>query len=139
MLSNNLNTNEIKNKSGTEVEFQRLSQSDRSTVFAQVGETPNLPHRLTIKHEESGSGIKARRRTLVRFDKTQNVPDAGSDDVMNHAVYLVMDIPIGVASNYDTVLDLIAQLNSFMSTLGTNTFLYDGTGTGSAAIVPGGL
>lgn len=139
MLSNNLNTNEIKNKSNTEVEFQRLSQSDRSTVFAQVGETPNLPHRLTIKHEESGSGLKARRRTLVRFDKTQNVPDAGSDDVMTHAVYLVMDIPIGVASNYDTVYDLIAQLNSFMSTLGTNTFLYDGTGTGSAAVVPGGL
>lgn len=70
MLSNTLNTNEIKNAAGTEQEFQRLSQADRETVFGLITESPALPHRLSIKHQESGSGLTKRRRSVVRFDKT---------------------------------------------------------------------
>ena len=70
MLSNTLNTNEVKNAAGTEQEFGRISSSERQTVFALLTESPSAPHRLTVSHLESGSGLTKRRRSLVRFDKT---------------------------------------------------------------------
>jgi hypothetical protein len=143
MLTNTLNTNEIMNASGTENEFSRLSIDGRTTVFHCSGganaETPQYPHRLTISHEETGNGNTRRRRSVVRFDRTT---DAAGDVLPTGAkssCYIVMDSPIGALSNNDVMLGLLAQLGSFMFTTGTNTFLYNGTGTGTAATIAGGL
>lgn len=139
MLSNTLNTNEIKNSAGTEVEFSRLETSGRSTVFAQVSETPHLKHRLTISHQESGVGLKARRRSLVRFDK-QSI--SGVDDVtpITTSAYAVLDHPIGASETNAEAANVLAELMSFLASLGANTtILYDGTGNGAAALLNGSL
>jgi len=139
MLSNTLNTNEIKNAAGTEVEFSRLSTSARSTEFAQIAETPALPHRLSISHQESGIGLKKRRRSLVRFDKTI-VSTVDSVTPVTISVYAVADIPVGALVAITEVANVTAELMSFLASLGASTtILYDGTGNGANALLTGGL
>lgn len=139
MLSNTLNTNEIKNAAAAEVEFQRLSTSDRSTVFGQITETPSLPHRMTISHQETGSGLKARRRSLLRFDKTVM---SGVDATLPITVsaYAVLDAPVGAMSANTEAANVLAELMSFLATTGSGTtVLFDGTGNGAATLLNGGL
>jgi len=139
MLSNSLNTNEIKNSAGTEVEFSRLSTSDRSTVFAQVAETPSQPHRLSISHQEVGSGMKKRRRSLVRFDKTV-ISGVDSATPITVSAYAVLDHPVGASTSNAEAANVLAELMSFLASLGASTtILYDGTGNGAAALLNGGL
>jgi hypothetical protein len=139
MLSNTLNTNEIKNAAGTEVEFQRLSSNERSTEFAQITESPNQPHRLKVSHQESGSGLTKRRRSVVRFDKTV----ASTVDTTKTCVasaYLVLDAPIGALIASTEFTNVIAEVLSFCATTGAaTTVLFDCTGNGAAALVSGGL
>jgi hypothetical protein len=139
MLSNTLNTNEIKNSAGTEVEFSRLSTSERSTVFAQIAETPSSPHRLTISHQESGTGLKKRRRSVVRFDKT-SVSGVDSSTPITTSAYMVLDFPVGGSTTSAEAANVLAELMSFCASLGASTtILYDGTGNGAASLLAGGL
>lgn len=139
MLSNTLNTNEIKNKAGTEVEFSRLSTNDRKTEFAQVAETPALPHRLNIAHQETGTGIKQRRRSLVRFDKTVASGVDATVPVVCSA-YLVVDAPVGALTTMDEPKNVLAELLSFCATTGAaTTVLFDCTGNGASVLIDGGL
>jgi hypothetical protein len=139
MLANTLNTNEIKDSAGTEIEFSRLSQSGRETVFAKIGETPSLPYRLTVKHQETGSGIRKRRRSLVRFDKTVM---SGVDTTLPVTVsaYVVLDTPVGALTSNADPTHLIANLMSLCATTGAaTTVLFDGTGNGAKSLLNGDL
>jgi hypothetical protein len=139
MLSNTLVTNEVKNAAGTEVEFSRISTNGRETVFAQSGETPSLPHRLSIKHQESGSGMKLRRRSVVRVDKTV-ISGVDSVTPITVSAYIVLDAPIGAMSAITEATNVCAELVSFCASLGASTtILYDGTGNGVATLLSGGL
>lgn len=138
MLTNTLNTNEVMNASGTEVEFSRLSIDGRSTTFAKISESPAAPHRLTIAHQETGSGIKRRRRSVTRVDLT-SISDVDSTTPATDSAYLVLDSAIGAKTTNADAKAALAELGSFVHTLGTNTHLYDGTGTGAAALLAGGL
>jgi len=139
MLTNTLNTNEIKNAAGTEVEFTRLSIGDRKTEFAMIGETPALPNRLVISHQESGTGLNRRRRSVVRFDRTS----AGEVDTtvnVKSSAYVVLDSPTGNLSSTSAEKAVLAQLMSFIASLGaTTTILYDCTGNGADCLVNGGI
>lgn len=139
MLSNTLVTNEIKNAAGTEMEFQRLSIDGNSSVFAYTGETPALQHRLTVSHQEVGTGIKKRRRSVVRFDKT-SVSTVDTVTPVTTSAYIVLDNPIGaVLANTEANL-VIANLMSFCASLGaTTTILYDGTGNGAVTLLNGSI
>jgi hypothetical protein len=139
MLANALNTNEIKNSSGTEVEFQRISTSDRQTVFAAIAETPVAPHRLTVSHQESGSGLKKRRRSVIRIDLTSV---SGVDNVtpITTSAYTVLDLPVGASSTTAVAANALAELMSFLASLGASTtILYDCTGNGAVTLLSGGL
>jgi hypothetical protein len=140
-LSNTLVTNEIKNAAGTEVEFQRLGDgpTSRSTVFAQVSEAPARPHRLNISHSESGSGLKKRRRSLVRFDKNV-VSTVDAATTVTISAYAVLDAPVGAMAASTEFSNVLAELMSFMASLGASTtILYDCTGNGAATLLNGGL
>jgi hypothetical protein len=140
MLANTLNTNEIKNSAGTEVEFQRISQGpNRETVYAQITESPSLPHRLSVKHVESGSGVNLRRRSLVRFDKSV-VSTVDATKTVTISAYAVLDTPAGALTANTEPAHVIAELMSFLASLGVSTtILYDGTGNGAATLLSGGL
>lgn len=139
MPSDTLVTNEIKNAAGTEVEFSKLSSNDRTKVYAMVGESPSLPHRLTISHQEMGTGMKRRRRSLVRFDKTV-ISGVDSLTPITVSAYAVLDFPIGASSTSTEASNVLAELMSFMASLGaTSTILFDCTGNGAAALLNGSL
>lgn len=138
-LPTTLNTNEVKDSAGAEIEFQRLSSVDRKLVFAKIGETPSLPHRLTISHLETGVGLKARRRSLVRVDKT-SISTVDSVTPVTFSAYIVLDAPVGAVTAMTEGATVLANLMSFVSSLGASTtILYDGTGNGSAALLAGSL
>jgi hypothetical protein len=139
MLSNTLNTNEVKNSGGTEMEFQRISQSERATEYALITESPAYPHRLNIKHTETGQGVARRRRSVVRFDLTEEgeIDDTKS---MVTSAYIVLDAPIGNMSSNTPMKTVIANLLSFCASLGASTtILYDNTGNGAVCLTTGGL
>lgn len=139
MLSNTLNTNEIKNAAGTEQEFGRISSGERQTEFALLAETPYAPHRLTVKHVEVGSGITKRRRSLVRFDKTV-ISTVDSVTPVVISAYVVLDTPVGALVANTEPTNVLANLQSFLSTTGAaTTVLFDGTGNGATALLTGGL
>jgi hypothetical protein len=137
MLSNTLVTNEIKDASAAEVEFQRISTNGRSTEYAQITETPIAPHRLKISHLESGTGAAKRRRSVVRFDKTVT----GADNLpVTISAYTVLDIPVGDVATYTETKNVLAELMSFCASLGASTtILYDCTGNGAVCLTSGGL
>lgn len=140
MLSNTLVTNEVKNSAGTEVEFERISTGPgRTTLFRHVGETPNAEHRLTISHLETGSGIKLRRRSLIRFDKNV-ISTVDSSTPVTISAYVVLDHPIGSLIANTEPAHVLAELMSFLASLGANTtILYDGTGNGASSLLNGTL
>jgi hypothetical protein len=140
MLANTLNTNEVKDASGVEVEFSRISQGPgRTTEFAKVGESPYLPYRLQISHEEIGTGANMRRRSRVGFLKTI-VGIGALGEPRKVQAYVVVDAPIGDLGNNSDVKHVIANLMSFLATTGAaNTVLFDGTGNGAVVLANGDL
>lgn len=139
MLSNTLVTNEVKDRAGVEVEFERLNMSDRTTIFAQKNENPSNPHRLTISHQDVGSGFKKLRRSVVRVDKT-TISGVDSITPITTSCYMVLDHPVGASANNNEATNAIAEILSFVGSLGaTTTILYDGTGNGAVALLAGSL
>lgn len=139
MFPQTLNTNEVKNSAGAEIEFQRLGSSGRQLDFYQVGESPALPHRISIAHQELGSGLSARRRSKVGVIKTVT----GQVDASKPApisAYVVVDSPIGNLTSLAEVTNAVAELMSLLASKGASTtILYDGTGYGAEALINGSL
>jgi hypothetical protein len=139
MLSNTLNTNEIKNAAGTEQEFGRLLINNRETEFSLLTESPSLPHRLSIKHQETGSGVNGRRRSVVRIDKTV-MSTVDTTLPVTVSAYMVLDAPVGALVANTEMANTLANLLSFCATTGAaTTVLFDGTGNGAVALLSGGL
>jgi len=139
MLANTLTTNEVKDRNGNEVEFQRLFTNNRQTVFSKVGEVPSLPFRLTVQHQEIGQGLKARRRSNFRFDKTV-ASDIDSTVNVTGTFSVVLDSPVGALNSDVLMRDLVAAGMSFLSTTGAGTtVLFDCSGSGAAALLSGSL
>jgi len=139
MLSNTLNTNEVKNAAGVEVEFNHQSANNRTRVFAQVGEIPSQTHRLTISHQETGSGMTLRRRSLCRFDKVV-ISGVDSKTPVTVSAYCVLDFPVGASANNTEASNVLAELMSFLATTGAGTtVLYNCTGNGADALLNGSL
>lgn len=137
MIPSNLVTNEVKNSAGTEVEFLRQSTNERKLVFAQSGETPNQPHRLTISHQENGSGLELVRRSLIRVDKTV-IGASGEPRVVS--TYCVTVAPVGDLANTTEIKNTIAECISLIATTGAaTTVLFDCTGYGADSLVNGTL
>lgn len=138
-LPSNLNTNEVKNSSGVEVEFLRRDNSGPAVEFAQSSENPALTHRLKVSHQETGTLQKKRRRSAIIIDKTVI---SGVDSVTPVTIRGVMylDIPVGMLNSLAEPTHVLAELLSFAATTGAaTTVLFDGTGTGGSAIINGTL
>lgn len=139
MIATTLNTNEIKNAAGTEVEFGRSSSEGRTVIYETLSVVPAMPHRLTVKHSETGSGTGLRRRSLVRFDKVI----AGQVDTTapcTVSFYAVADIPVGNMTALTEAQNVCAELMSFLATTGAaTTVLFDCSGNGASALVNGTL
>lgn len=139
MLSTTLVTNEVKNAAGVEIEFERTGGEGRQSVYSARPINYALPNNLSVKHSEVGSGITRRRRSVVRFDKTV-VSTVDNVTPVTVSVYAVADIPEGALLANTEAANVLAQLNSFLSTTGAaTTVLFDGTGNGSQVLLNGTL
>lgn len=135
-----LNTNEVKDKDGVEVEFVRRNSPDgKDLVFAKVGEAPNLPHRITTKHSETGAGVGLVRRSVVRVDKSF-VGQVDSTRIETDSTYIVKVSPVGNMTAFTESQQTMANLLSFCASKGlTTTILFDGSGYGAEALINGTL
>lgn len=139
MLSNTLNTNEVKNAAGAEVEFTRQAINDRSTTFAQLPESPSSEHRLSIKHQEIGTGLKKRRRSVVMISKT-TISSVDSVTPVTTLGYIVLDAPVGALTTMAEPANVLAEVLSFCASLGVSTtILFDGSGNGATCLLSGSL
>lgn len=139
MLTNTLNTNEIKNSAGTEQEFQSLSIDQRSREFSLTTELPNRPHRLRISHQESGTGSKRVRRSLFEVSKTI-ISDVDNVTPVTIIARTTVVLPVGYLASTTEMSHVLANLISGLASDGSNTTIkYDGTGTFASALLSGGL
>jgi len=138
MLSITLNTNEVMNASGTEVEFQSRGITGNRHEFAKIGESPALPQRFKVEHLETGAGIRRVRQSVIRFDYSSKSDVDNATTVVDSA-QLKLTHAVGAHLTDAEAKAVLAGLGSFAFTLGTSTFKYDGTGTGAAALLSGGL
>jgi hypothetical protein len=138
MLANILNTNEIKNRAGTEVEFTRRNGGTGGSVeYSQVAETYNLPHRFKVAHQETGKGIETRRNSVIRFEKTVIGVSGLPRKIISQQK---MEIPVGDLSSSDEPKNVLAEVISLCASLGANTtILYDCTGNGAICLIDGTL
>jgi hypothetical protein len=138
MLANTLNTNEVKNAAGTEVEFQHRRQEGQLHEWAQINETFNLPHRLIVSHREKGVGVAAVRSSAVIVSKTVIAADGITPVTIKGT--LSLNIPVGKLSSSTETKNVLAEIMSFVASLGASTtILYDCSGNGAGALVDGGL
>lgn len=140
MLANTLNTNEVKDRAGVEVEFARVSTGEgRKTLFSKVGEQTNAPYRMSVSHQESGSGIDLVRRSVVRFDKTV-ASTVDTSKLVTVSAYAVIQAPAGALTAATEMENVLANLMSFLASTGaTTTILFDCTGTGAVTLIGGQL
>lgn len=130
-------TNEVKDRTGAEVEFLHFSNEARTHIYQLKGTNPSLPGYLTIKHEEVGTGADRVRRSLVRVD-LQELGVSGK--ARKASSYKVDVIPVGDVNDLDLAKDASAMLNSFCATTGAaTTVLFDGSGNGDYAAINGTL
>lgn len=136
----NLTTNEVKDAAGTEVEFNRLSTGEgRQALFANANENPMLQHRIVVKHQEIGTGIRRHRRSAIRVEKT-SIADLDSATPVTSSATIVLDAPIGAISDMDDPKLVLANLISFIASKGASTtILYDCTGYGAESLIAGTL
>lgn len=139
-LASTLNTNEIKNAAGTEVEFQRLRTGDWSSEFAVITESPAFPYRMKISHQEIGSGNTKRRRSNITFS-TVTTGALDATKTKRDTCSLTIDRMIGNENDSGAVVKaLIANMLSFVGTTGAaTTVLFDCTGTGASNLLSGGV
>lgn len=137
-MNDSLVTNEVKDASGTEVEFVRLKSEGRTKIWKKKVETYNLPHRITLSHEEKGVGLKKMKRSLLRVDKT-TMSDVDTTLPITNSAYIVQITPVGAMGSQTEAKNVLSELGSLAFTLASSTFLYDGTGNGSVNLLDGSL
>jgi hypothetical protein len=136
----NLQTNEVKDAAGAEIEFLRFdSGQPRKIVFAKSGESPAYEHRLDVTHLETGTGLKRRRRSrlAVRIGHLSSVDNLTPVFTLG---YVILDSPLGAITDFTIPTKCMANIMSVVASQGaTTTILYDGTGYGAAALINGTL
>jgi len=139
MLSNTLNTNQVKDSTGAEVEFERMLTNERTSVFQKIGMQEALPHKMSIAHQESGTGMKRRRRSAFRVDLT-SISGVDSVTPITDSAYIVLDRAVGASTSDTAATNVLANLLSAVASDGSDsTIKFNGTGTFASALIKGTL
>jgi len=136
MLANLLNTNEIKNSAGTEVEFgRRGSPTPNAIEYYALTEGLVTKHTLLVSHQTVGKGKLEQIQSVSIIRKTV----LSTVDLVTPCTFvaqLKLTSPSGLMLTTAESANVLAELGSFMFLTGAdNTFKYDGTGTGGVALL----
>lgn len=137
-MNSTLNNNEVRDRAGAAVTFNRVSTNGKSSEYQIASEPPNAPKRISVKHAETGQGTSRRRRSVLRVDYTR----ASTVDITKMTTttaYVVLDAPVGLhnaTSDYGDVLAYLGNLLTHPGGAGT-TITLNGSGIGAAALLNG--
>jgi hypothetical protein len=96
-------------------DFDLRSLGDQKSVRYDIAAALDKPATLQISHTQTGSGDKAFRNTLLRFDA---VRERAADEVQaTESVYLVVRTPVKVSTTAQTT-ELVNQMVDFLGTAG---------------------
>lgn len=138
MLNNTLNGGEIKNTAGTGETFEEVNRVDGRRIFRNTAYVASQPCEFVIGHQEIGSGIQLRRRSLLRFART--IPGLVDTTVpMTASIQIVLDSPIGNLVSDSLPKEVIAHAMSFLASdgIGGTTIVYACTGKGALTLLQG--
>lgn len=139
MLTDTLNTNQVKNSNGTEIEFQHQQSIGRSRTFSKIGESPALPHRIEIAHQETGDGLNRIRRTKVGVTKFVT-SEVDPTKITKIRCTMTFEIPEGHLTSMAEPTNVFANCISCLASTGADTVIkFDGTGTFAAAALSGSI
>lgn len=137
MLPTSLLTNEVKDRSGTEIEFEYRSKEGRTMLYRKKNDNPANGTFLKVSHLENGSGFGRVRRSRVGVD-VGFTGKSGKPCVAQ--CYKIFVVPEGELEDYNVISDASAMLDSFCATTGAaTTVLFDGSGNGDSAGINGTL
>lgn len=138
MLSNLLNTNEIKNSAGTEVEFGRRGNPTKNAnaiEYYALTEGLVTKHTFLVSHQVVGKGKQEQIQSVVIFRKTV-ISTVDSQTPCTFVGQLKLTSPSGLMLTTAESANVLSELGSFCFLTGADsTFKYDGTGTGGAALL----
>jgi hypothetical protein len=140
-LPTNLTNNEVKDRASAAVSFLRRSNGPGPQVeFAKTSEVPARPHRISVRHQDIGTGVTQRRRSALQVRLTF----PGHVDSVKYATVLAtltLDIPIGNMTTTNEAKDVLANLGQICFTQGAaeSCTRLDGSGIGASAILNGEL
>lgn len=132
-----LQSSEVKNSAGTEVEFLHRELVGRKKVYAVKDEVPSRPHRITVQHEDIGAGLKLQRRS--NFNTIKNVvSEVDEVTVVPIRISTTIQVPSGHLLTATETKNVIAEHMSFLASIGASTtILYDCTGYGAEVLANG--
>jgi hypothetical protein len=128
-LPTNLNTNEVRNASGTEQEFLFHKDGDNSREWRKSGGSPSLIESLLVQHEEVGKLANLQRRSNFKT-KLTFLSETDSVTMKDIVISTTVLVPSGHLSSMTKVILAAAYHGSALSGNGTvNVLTYDGSGT----------
>jgi len=120
-LATTLTNNEIKNASNVEREFNKVDGAGRKIVYSRTGAQLNLPHLITVQHEEVGSGTAKKRNSNFSVLYTE----LGADGVTPVTWFgsLTLRSPVGAVTSDAGGKEVLANIASGLATPGATSVL----------------
>jgi len=144
-LPANLNTNEVKNSSGVELEFLRVgphkSNPTRSLEFQHSLEVPSSPFRIIFSHAEQGDERNNIRRSLFKTFYTVDAASLVDITIPSKIIATtVLQVPQGNLKDFVAVKNVMAAHGSCLMSRGVDsTILFNCTGIGAEVLTLGVL
>lgn len=140
MLPDNLDTNQVRNRLGAEVEFvYQDGAGGQFRVYKRKNGAPNLIETITVQHRTVGKGTERVRQSNISIVK-EVVSDT---DPTKRAIIRQSKsfwVPEGHLADLDDVKDVDAYMNTFCAQTSAGTsgvLVMDGTGLGAEALING--
>lgn len=94
--------------------YSQISLENSKSIRNDATRDLGTPRSLIISHSQTGSGMKATDRHLIRLNDVQE--DTGSEDfaTLSGSVYMVIEKPRRIITNAD-VSSMVEQLIDFLS------------------------
>lgn len=108
---------------GAAENFARVGTSGTSATYSVLARPNDETNKLTISHQEVGSGSLIRRRSLVRLDEPVLLTDGVTYGVSS--IQVVIDNPVKQADD-TVVLEALAKIVNFLDVAANAQAIVDG-------------
>lgn len=115
----------LTDKSTVAVTYSQISLVDSKSVRKAAASGAATPKTLIISHTESGKGLSAVDRRLIRINDTYQASTDGSVETQTGSVYLVIEKPRNIVTDAH-VNSMLDRLVEFISSTGNRAKILNG-------------